>query len=107
MPTGSTSTSGSTTRSKAGFVSLVRAVRAALDATRPGLVLTFDATSYRDGYRLADALAPSGADAVLLMGYDFRTVGATTWLDLAHRRPALRRRRCDRLLPRCRWRRRG
>ena len=39
------------TGSEASFVSLVRAVEAALDATRPGLVLTFDATGFATGYR--------------------------------------------------------
>lgn len=64
--------------SETGFLTLVREVRAALDAIRPGLSLTFDVTGNGDAVTTAAALAPGGADAALLMGYDFRTASART-----------------------------
>ena len=63
--------------SEDGFVALVRAMRAELDAVRPRAHLSFDSLGRPGNYPLEQALAPGGADAVLVMGYDYRTAGAS------------------------------
>ncbi|MEO7664104.1 MAG: glycosyl hydrolase family 18 protein, partial [Candidatus Limnocylindrales bacterium] len=55
------------------FTALVRGVRTALDAVAPGYQVTFDTTGYIGNYPLANATAPGGADAIFIMGYDYRT----------------------------------
>jgi spore germination protein YaaH len=55
------------------FTDLVRAVRRELDAIAPGYQLTFDAMATVGEQPIAEATAPGGADAVVVMGYDFRT----------------------------------
>ncbi len=60
------------------FVSLVREVRAALDAHALGYQLTFDATGYVGNYDIAALTAPGAADAVFIMGYDYRGSSAST-----------------------------
>ncbi len=57
----------------AAFTALVRSVRAELDAIAPGYQLTFDTTGWIGNYPLEDATAPGGADAIFIMGYDYRT----------------------------------
>jgi spore germination protein YaaH len=54
------------------FTALVRSVRAELDAIAPGYQLTFDTTGYIGNYPVEDATAPGGADAIFIMGYDYR-----------------------------------
>ena len=54
------------------FTALVRSVRAELDAIAPGYQLTFDTTGYIGNYPLEAATAPGGADAIFIMGYDYR-----------------------------------
>jgi spore germination protein YaaH len=54
------------------FAAFVRQVRAQLDALAPGYQLTFDTTGYIGNYPLEAALAPGAADAVFIMGYDYR-----------------------------------
>src|SRR5437762_4675736 len=61
----------------ADFTALVRAIRTQLDATLPGAQLTFDATAEVANYPVADATAPGGADAIFIMGYDYRTAGSS------------------------------
>jgi len=56
----------------ANFVSFVREVRAALDAKASGYQLTFDATGWIGNYDVAALTAPGAADAVFIMGYDYR-----------------------------------
>ena len=64
--------------------SLVRSVRAELNSVAPGYQLTFDTTGYIGNYPIEDATAPGGADAIFIMGYDYRTAGARLRrLDLA------------------------
>ncbi len=63
--------------SEDGFVALVRAMRAELDAVHPRAHLSFDSLGRPGNYPLEQALAPGGADAVLVMGYDYRTAGAS------------------------------
>ncbi len=62
--------------SEGGFVALVRAIRAAFDALGPGYTLTFDTMGQPANYPLERVLAPGGADAVLVMGYDYRTASS-------------------------------
>ena len=59
------------------FTLLVRAIRAELDAIALGYQLTFDTTGYIGNYPIEAATAPGGADAIFVMGYDYRTAGAT------------------------------
>ncbi|MES2210137.1 MAG: glycosyl hydrolase family 18 protein, partial [Chloroflexota bacterium] len=54
------------------FTALVRSVRAELDAIAPGYQLTFDTTGWIGNYPLEAATAPGGADAIFIMGYDYR-----------------------------------
>jgi spore germination protein YaaH/flagellar hook assembly protein FlgD len=62
--------------SEDNFVALVRAMRAELDAVIPRAHLSFDTLGRPGNYPLERALATGGADAVLVMGYDYRTAGA-------------------------------
>lgn len=59
------------------FTALVRAVRAELDAIAPGYQLTFDTLGYIGNYPIEEATAPGGADAVIVMGYDYRNGSAS------------------------------
>lgn len=54
------------------FTALVQALRAELDAIAPGYQLTFDATGYIGNYPIEAATAPGGADAIVIMGYDYK-----------------------------------
>jgi spore germination protein YaaH/flagellar hook assembly protein FlgD len=54
------------------FTTLVQAVRAELDAIAPGYQLTFDAMGYIGNYPIEAATAPGAADAVVIMGYDYK-----------------------------------
>ena len=54
------------------FTALVREVRAQLDAIAPGYQLTFDTLGYIGNYPIEDATAPGGADAIVIMGYDYK-----------------------------------
>jgi spore germination protein YaaH len=58
------------------FTAFVRDLRTRLDAARPGLQLTFDVTSDVTSYDLPALVADDAADAVLLMGYDYRVASA-------------------------------
>jgi len=60
------------------YVAFVRQLRADLDARRAGYELTFDATGSSGGYDIAGLTAPGAADAVLIMGYDYRGAGSPT-----------------------------
>ena len=63
---------------KDNFVAFARALRAALDASHPGYEIVFAATGYISNYDVVNLLAPGAADAVFIMGYDFRTGLAPT-----------------------------
>jgi spore germination protein YaaH/flagellar hook assembly protein FlgD len=54
------------------FTALVRTIRAELDRVAPGYQLTFDTTGYIGNYPIEEATAPGGADAIFIMGYDYR-----------------------------------
>jgi spore germination protein YaaH len=60
------------------FTALVRAVRRELNAIAPGYQLTFDTLGYVGNQPIAEATAPGGADAVFIMGYDYRTASASS-----------------------------
>ncbi len=59
------------------FTALVRKIRSTLDAAAPGYQLTFDTTGWIGNYPIEDATAPGGADAIVIMGYDYRSSGAS------------------------------
>ena len=59
----------------ANFTRFVRTMRAELNRIRAGYQLTFDTTGYIGNYPIEAATAPGGADAIFIMGYDYRTAG--------------------------------
>jgi spore germination protein YaaH len=59
------------------FTGFVRDLRARLDAVGEGFQLTFDVTSDVTAYDLPALVADDAADAVLLMGYDYRVASAS------------------------------
>jgi spore germination protein YaaH len=59
------------------FTTFVRELRAGLDGAREGLQLTFDLTTSLNSYDLPALTADDGADAALVMGYDYRVATAT------------------------------
>jgi spore germination protein YaaH/chitodextrinase len=60
------------------FTALVRKVRAELNNVAKGYQLTFDAMASIGNQPIAAATAPGGADAVFVMGYDYRTAGSSS-----------------------------
>ncbi len=62
---------------EADFTAFLRLLRSQLDAIAPGYQLTFDTTGYIGNYPIEDATAPGGADAIFIMGYDYRTAPAS------------------------------
>lgn len=60
------------------FVALVRTIRSELDRIARGYQLTFDTTGSIGNYPIEAATAPGGADAIFIMGYDYRTAGSPT-----------------------------
>ncbi|MGZ8514049.1 MAG: glycosyl hydrolase family 18 protein [Candidatus Limnocylindrales bacterium] len=55
------------------FTALVQSIRARLDAVAPGYQVTFDTMGWIGNYPVEAATAPGGADAVVVMGYDYKT----------------------------------
>ena len=76
------------------FVLLVKRVRTELNAVAKGYQLTFDTTGYIGNYPLEAATAAGAADAIFIMGYDYRSSGSSPvgsiapdrWSRLRHRR---------------------
>ncbi|HKG55746.1 MAG TPA: glycosyl hydrolase family 18 protein, partial [Candidatus Limnocylindrales bacterium] len=62
----------------ANFTALVRTMRAELNRIALGYQLTFDTTGYIGNYPIEAATASGGADAIFIMGYDYRTAGSST-----------------------------
>jgi spore germination protein YaaH/flagellar hook assembly protein FlgD len=60
------------------FTAFVRTLRRELDRVHRGYQLTFDTTGWIGNYPIEDATAPGGADAIFIMGYDYRGSGAST-----------------------------
>lgn len=58
------------------FVALVRSIRTEFNRIRSGYSVTFDTFGMPGNYPLEAAVAPGGADAILIMGYDYRTASA-------------------------------
>ena len=59
------------------FVALVKTVRVELDKVAKGYQLTFDTTGYIGNYPLEAATAAGAADAIFIMGYDYRSSGSS------------------------------
>ena len=59
------------------FTALVRAIRSELNKVAPGYQLTFCTLGTIGNQPIAEATAPGGADAVFIMGYDYRTDGSS------------------------------
>jgi spore germination protein YaaH len=55
------------------FTALVRTFRAELNRIASGYQLTFDTTGWIGNYPIEDATASGAADAIFVMGYDYRT----------------------------------
>ena len=55
------------------FNAFVHTMRSELDAVAPGYQLTFDTTGYIGNYPIEAATSSGGADAIFIMGYDYRT----------------------------------
>jgi spore germination protein YaaH len=62
----------------AEFVALVRQIRTELNRVHKGYQLTFDTTGAIGAYPIEDATAPGAADAIFIMGYDYRTASSPT-----------------------------
>ena len=58
------------------FTALVRTIRAELNRIHSGYQVTFDTTGWIGNYPIENATAPGGADAIFIMGYDYRTSGS-------------------------------
>ena len=58
--------------SESRFTALVRTIRTELNRVRKGYQLTFDTTGFIGNYPIEAATAPGGADAIFIMGYDYR-----------------------------------
>jgi spore germination protein YaaH/flagellar hook assembly protein FlgD len=54
------------------FTALIRSVRAQLNKVSRGYQLTFDATGWIGNYPIESATASGAADAVVIMGYDYK-----------------------------------
>ncbi|HEY3163930.1 MAG TPA: glycosyl hydrolase family 18 protein [Candidatus Limnocylindrales bacterium] len=62
---------------ESGFTSLVRTIRTELNRIHSGYQITFDTTGRIGNYPIAAATASGGADAIFIMGYDYRTAGSS------------------------------
>ncbi len=59
------------------FTALVRGIRSQLNRIHPGYQITFDTTGSIGNYPIEAATAAGGADAIFIMGYDYRTSGSS------------------------------
>jgi spore germination protein YaaH len=60
------------------FVALVQSIRAELNRIHKGYQLTFDTTGSIGNYPIEAATAPGAADAIFIMGYDYRTASSSS-----------------------------
>ena len=60
------------------FVLFLKAVRTELNRIRTGYQLTYDTTGYIGNYPLEASVGAGAADAIFVMGYDYRTAGSGT-----------------------------
>ena len=78
MRTASTSTSSRSRRGYADeFVLLLKTLRTELNQVRSGYQITYDTTGFIGNYPLEASVAAGAADAIFIMGYDYRTSGST------------------------------
>jgi spore germination protein YaaH/flagellar hook assembly protein FlgD len=61
----------------AEFTALVRSVRSELNKVHLGYQVTFDTLGSIGNYPIEAATAAGGADAIFVMGYDYRTAGSS------------------------------
>ena len=59
------------------FVALIRKIRTELNNVRSGYQLTVDTTGHIGNYPIERLAASGAADAILIMGYDYRTAGSS------------------------------
>jgi spore germination protein YaaH/flagellar hook assembly protein FlgD len=59
------------------FTALVRTIRTELNRIHTGYQITFDMTGSIGNYPIENATARGGADAIFIMGYDYRTSGSS------------------------------
>ena len=60
------------------FVLFLKAVRTELNRIKAGYQLTYDTTGYIGNYPIEASVGSGAADAIFIMGYDYRTAGAGT-----------------------------
>ncbi len=60
------------------FVALLKTLRAQLNRIRSGYQITYDTTGYIGNYPLEASVGASAADAIFVMGYDYRTASSST-----------------------------
>jgi spore germination protein YaaH/flagellar hook assembly protein FlgD len=60
------------------FVALLKTVRGELNRVRKGYQLTYDTMGFIGNYPLEASVGPGAADAIFVMGYDYRTSGSGT-----------------------------
>ncbi len=58
------------------FVAFLRTMRKELNGIRSGYQLTYDTTGFIGNYPLEASVASGAADAIFVMGYDYRTAGS-------------------------------
>src|SRR5262245_38982579 len=58
------------------FVALLKSVRTALNDVAAGYQLTYDTTGFPGNYPLEASVAAGAADAIFIMGYDYRTASS-------------------------------
>lgn len=60
------------------FVALLKTFRSELNKVGAGYQLTYDTTGYIGNYPLEASVGSAAADAIFIMGYDYRTAGSAT-----------------------------
>ena len=60
------------------FVSLLRRIRSEFNRVRSGYQITYDTTAYIGNYPLEASVGKRAADAIFVMGYDFRIGSSST-----------------------------
>ncbi len=58
------------------FIALLKAIRSELGRIKGGYQLTYDTTGYIGNYPLEASVGSGAADAIFVMGYDYRTSGS-------------------------------
>ena len=60
------------------FVAFLKTMRSELNRIRSGYQLTYDTTGFIGNYPLEASVAAGAADAIFVMGYDYRTAGSSS-----------------------------